>query len=59
MKLIDIEERNPNWVLDRRTREVGLKGVAFARAVLENKSKNYAPDFAHNFKHYKLSAKDH
>lgn len=57
MRLIDFEERIPAWALDRRTREVGLKGVAAARAVLEKQSNNKAPNFAFDSKHYKLSPK--
>lgn len=40
MTLIDIEDKAPNWVLDRQTREVGLKGVALARTILQTKVKS-------------------
>lgn len=45
MTLIDIEERKPNWVLDRQTREVGLKGIALARAVLAHQPSPAAAKF--------------
>lgn len=43
MTLIEIEDTLPNWVLDRQTREVGLKGIAIARAVLKNKADADSP----------------
>ncbi len=46
MRLIEIEERIPTWALDRRTREVGLKGVAAARAVLQKPSSSKARNFS-------------
>ncbi len=46
MRLIEIEEGIPAWALDRRTREVGLKGVAAARAVLQSPSSSKAQNFS-------------
>ncbi|MCL4552479.1 MAG: hypothetical protein M1305_02840 [Candidatus Marsarchaeota archaeon] len=42
MMLIEFEERIPSWVLDQQTREVGLRGVAVARAVLQQSGKTSA-----------------
>jgi hypothetical protein len=55
MRLVEIEERIPNWVLDRQTREVGLKGVAVARAILEKKSGKNSPSFSGEMKKFKIA----
>ncbi len=54
MKLIEIEEHIPSWTLDRQTREVGLKGIAVARAILEKKSSSSTANFACDMKRYKI-----
>lgn len=45
LTLLEIEDKTPNWVLDRQTREVGLKGVALARQVLNHKTITNTPKF--------------
>ena len=55
MRLVEIEERIPNWVLDRQTREVGLKGVAVARAILEKKSGKNSPSYSREMKKCKIA----
>ena len=55
MRLIEIEERIPNWALDRQTREVGLKGVAVARAILEKKSGKSSPSLTGEMQKFRIA----
>ena len=55
MRLIEIEERIPNWVLYRQTREVGLKGVAVARAILEKKSGKSSPSLTGEMQKFRIA----
>jgi hypothetical protein len=41
-QLVLIETTGPNWRLDARTKELGRKGVAAARAALEQASRKTA-----------------
>jgi hypothetical protein len=39
-----LDTPSPNWKLDRRTREIGRRGVAEARAVLRRAASGGGPD---------------
>jgi hypothetical protein len=45
LTLLEIEDKTPNWVLDRQTREVGLKGIALSRQILNHKADTNKPIF--------------
>lgn len=59
MRLLEVEEKVPNWMLDRQTREVGLRGVAVARAVLEQSSRTKVSGFKQDLRKFKLSREVH
>ena len=56
MMLIEIEECIPSWVLDQQTRDVGLRGVAVARAVLQQSGEKAATPLS-NVKKIKLATR--
>lgn len=55
---MEIDEQIPNWMLDRQTREVGLRGVAVARAILNKSTVAQVMDFKPHLRKFKTSSEE-